>query len=131
MPTYRDLSAVWGNIKEFELQPIRQAALRELRIALVGEIGSGRHTLAAQLRTDPIHPEIHTAAPLMILDLDSALEADKADLIILLLDAARTEFPRELELVRHWTDAGKKVVVFCNVVDGKSRGVLQCCGWTR
>ena len=61
MPSYRDLNTVWSNIKEFELQPIRQAALREVRIALIGAPGSGRHTLGDQMRTDPAKPELHSA----------------------------------------------------------------------
>lgn len=122
MPSYRDLTTVWSNIKEFELQPIRQAALKELRIVLIGAAGAGRHTLATQMRTDPAKPELHSQAPLAILDLESAAGADKADLIILVMDVTQSDFPRELELVRRWVDAGKKTILFCNKVDALGQG---------
>lgn len=122
MPSYRDLTTVWSNIKEFELQPIRQAALKELRIVLIGAAGAGRHTLATQMRTDPAKPELHSQAPLAILDLESAAGADKADLIILVMDVTQSNFPRELELVRRWVDAGKKTILFCNKVDALGQG---------
>ena len=122
MPSYRDLSTVWKNIKEFELQPIRQAALRELKIVLIGVVGSGRHTLGTQMRTDPAKPELNSQAPLAILDLEAYPETDKTDLIILMTDVAQPEFPRELELVRKWIDAGKKIIVFCNKVDTLGQG---------
>jgi hypothetical protein len=83
MPNYRDISTIWKNIKEFELQPIRQAALRELKIVLIGATGSGRHTLGTQMRTDPVKPELYSQSPLTILDLDDSAQADRADLIIL------------------------------------------------
>ena len=131
MPNYRDLNTVWSNIKEFELQPIRQAALREVRIALVGAPGSGRHTLGDQMRTDPAKPELHSVAPLAILDLDQAGGAEKADLIILVTDVNQTEFADELVLVRKWIDAGKKLIIFCNKVDalGKGQVISQWVQW--
>ncbi len=122
MPNYRDLNMVWSNIKEFELQPIRQAALREVRIALIGAPGSGRHTLGDQMRTDPAKPELHSGAPLAILDLDQAGSAEKADLIILITDVNQTEFTLELELVRKWIDVGKKLIIFGNKVDALGQG---------
>jgi uncharacterized protein (DUF697 family) len=122
MPAYRDLNTVWSNIKEFELQPIRQAALREVRIALVGASGAGRHTLGNQMRTDPAKPELHSTAPLAILDLEQAVGAEKADLIILVTDVNQTELTNELELVRKWIDVGKKLIIFCNKVDALGNG---------
>lgn len=131
MPSYRDLASVWGNIKEFELQPIRQAALRELRIVLIGAVGSGRHTLATQMRTDPLKPELHSQAPLMILELGEAAEADQADLVILVLDVAKTDIQAELELVRRRVDAGKKLLIFCNKMDalGEGQVISQWVQW--
>jgi hypothetical protein len=59
MPAIAQLTAVWKNLKEFELEPIRKEALRPLKIALVGAQGSGRHRLA-----DSCHDinRSHTAA---------------------------------------------------------------------
>jgi uncharacterized protein (DUF697 family) len=122
MASYRDLNAIWSNIKEFELQPIRQAALREVWVALVGAQGSGRHTLAEQMRTDPSKPELLSTAPLAILDLEQAEVAAKADLIILVTDVNRAEFTDELMLVRKWIDTGKKLIIFCNKLDALGNG---------
>jgi uncharacterized protein (DUF697 family) len=131
MPSYRDLSTIWSNIKEFELQPIRQAALREVRIALVGAANSGRHTLGDQMRSDPAKPELHSTAALAILDLEQADETEKADLIILVTDVNRREFTAELELVRKWIDTGKKLIILCNKVDALEKGqvISQWAEW--
>ena len=60
---------------------------------------------------------LHSQAPLMILELEAAAEADQADLAILVVDAAKTDIHAELELVRRRVDAGKKLLIFCNKVD--------------
>ena len=47
------LSDSLSNIKEIDLKPIQKQALDGVRIALVGKPGSGRSTLADQMRSDP------------------------------------------------------------------------------
>lgn len=124
MAGINQLTSIWKNIKEFELAPIRKEAESDLNIALVGIAGSGRHTLAAQMRTDPHRKDVDIQSPLWILDLDSAARAENAHLIILMLDATRPDFTQEQALARRWGDAGKKVIVLCNKMDLASSGDL-------
>ncbi len=53
MPKASELNNVWKTIKEVDLRPLQEQALRGVQIALLGAKGSGRHTLAEQMRRDP------------------------------------------------------------------------------
>jgi len=134
MPAIEQLTSVWRNLKEFELEPIRKEALRPLRVALVGADGSGRRRLAEQMLRDPSrsepnpsapaasysaapHVEVLVQTPLLIVTPDAPALADEADLILLLLDADSLDFSVEQRLARAWGGAGKKVLVFCNSPD--------------
>lgn len=117
MAGIKDISSIWKNIKEIDLKPIRDSATYPVRITLVGEPGTGRHTLADQMRIDPARPEIRTQSPLAILPVNPTAEAPVAHLIIVLVDARRTEFAAEQALVKTWCDGGKNVLVFINKID--------------
>lgn len=117
MAGIKDISNVWQNIKEIDLKPIRESAVNPVRIILVGAPGSGRHTLAEQMRTDPARPVMHTQSTLTLLSVDPVMEIPAAHLIILLADATRDDFSAEKALVRKWNEAGKNVLVFINKID--------------
>lgn len=117
MPSLKDLSSVWKNIKEIDLKPIRDSATYAVRITLVGEPGSGRHTLAEQMRSDPAQPEVHTQTPVSILTASQITEAPVAHLIIVIVDASRNDFSPEQALVKSWCDAGKNVLVLIHKID--------------
>ncbi|MGE5122875.1 MAG: hypothetical protein ACM3H7_00035, partial [Acidobacteriaceae bacterium] len=117
MAGIKDLSSVWKNIKEIDLKPIRDAATQPVRIALVGDPGSGRHALSEQLHSDPSRPEIHTQSPLAILDADVSSEVPVMHLIVLMADASRSEFSNEQLLVKKWAEAGRNVLVLLNQID--------------
>ena len=131
MAGLKDITSIWNNIREVDLRPIRDAALREVRIGLVGEPGVGRHTLAAQMRRDPARPNVQAQTPLAIVPLEEAEKIGGAELIILVVDATRSEYSREQALVSDWADAGKKVLVFCNKYDLLSQGQVlrEWVGW--
>ena len=114
MTRLKDVSSVWKNIKEIDLKPIRESATHPIKIALVGSEGSGRHTLAENMRTDPARAGMYTQTPLVILPADESLEMPEAHLIILLVDATRADIARERELVKNWSNAGKNVLVLIN-----------------
>jgi uncharacterized protein (DUF697 family) len=114
MPKYKYLTSVWDTIKEVDLSPLRQQALHGIQIAIVGSPGSGRATLADQMRRDPGRPHMATDTPLLILDLNSAERANDADLIILMMDIRKADSSREQELVKGWYNSGKRVLVFIN-----------------
>jgi uncharacterized protein (DUF697 family) len=122
MASVKDVTNVWKNIREVDLRPIREAALQPLNLALVGAPGSGRHTLAAQMRSDPSRPSMQTQTPLVIADLDGPERAAAADLIILVIDATSKDTSREQDLVHAWVDAGKRVLVLLNKIDLLSGG---------
>ena len=109
-----DLMNVWKNIQEIDLRPLRQQALNGVKIVLAGAPGSGRSTLASQMRQDPSRPQLAADTPVMILDLDAAQPALEADLIILMIDASKADTAREQQLAQYWANSGKKVLVFLN-----------------
>ncbi len=113
----QSLTNFWANIREADLRPLRDQALRGVRLAIVGQPGSGRSTLADQMRRDPNRPQLSSDAPVLILDLDSASQANSADLIIMMLDSRNPDSTREQEMVRSWYNSGKRVLVFINQFD--------------
>ncbi len=129
MPSIKDVSDMWKTIREVDLRPLREAAQQVIKIALVGAPGSGRHTLASQMRTDPTRREIHTQTPVIIAGLEPPAWLAKVDLIVLILDAGLSDFSREQEYARKLTEGGKKILLFVNKCDTLKEGkVLE--GWT-
>jgi hypothetical protein len=117
MAGLKDISSIWNNIKEVDLKPIRDSAVHPLRIAIIGAPGSGRHTLAEQMRTDPSREGIHTQSAVAISTLDAALPIAGSDLIIMMVDASRGNFSEELASVQKLSEAGKNVLVFINKIE--------------
>ena len=56
MSKFQFFTGTWETIKEVDLSPLRQQALRSIQIDIVGAPGSGRSTLADQMRRDPRRP---------------------------------------------------------------------------
>ena len=117
MSRVKDITSIWSNIKEIDLKPYRDAALRQVRIALVGRTGSGRHSLAEILRRDPARSEAQTQSPLAILPLEAAQGADGAELIVLLFDLTQQDIAAEQALAQRWNDSGRKVLVLGTRLD--------------
>ncbi len=99
------------------MKPIRDSATFPVRIILAGAAGSGRHTLAEQMRHDPSRPGVSTQTSIAIFTADAALEVPPAHLAIMLVDATRNEFSTEQALVKSWEEAGNNVLVFFNKMD--------------
>ncbi len=125
------LAGVWKNLKELDLRPIREAAERDVRIAIVGHTGSGRHTLAEQLRSDPARPQAATQTQILITTPENAAEAANADLVILMLSSTASDDTAERAQMRDWGAAGKKVLVFHNQFDQAvaNERVPEWAGW--
>jgi uncharacterized protein (DUF697 family) len=123
MSIFSYLTNVWGILKEADLRPLRDQATRGILIAIVGAPGTGRSTLADQLRQDPALPQQATDSPVLILDLDSAAQAAGADLIILMIDSRKADTTLEQELVKAWHNTGKKVLVFINQLEAAPAGL--------
>ena len=124
MAGIKDLSTIWKNVKEIDLKPIRESAINPVRIVLVGAAESGRHTLAEQMRSDPARPGIHTQSTLALITMEAISEAPIAHLIIVLVEATRTEFALEQSRVKAWSEAGKNVLVFVNKIDLVSSNIM-------
>ena len=131
MVSLTGLTNIWGTIKEVDLRPLRDQALNGVRLTLIGAPRSGRTTLAEKLRRDPSHPEIEIDTPIQILDLESAAEAANADLIILLLDSRKMDFPQEKQVAQAWRDANKRVLVIINQFDqpGEAQAIIPWVNW--
>jgi predicted GTPase len=129
MSQFNTLNNLWQNIREADLRPMREQALRGVHIAIVGAPGSGRSTLADQMRRDPHRPQLSSDAPVMVLDLASASTAQDANLIILMVDARRPDASKEQELIYAWQNSGKRVLVFVNQFNGES-GSETVSPWT-
>ena len=123
MPGIDQITSVWKNIKEFELAPIRNEALNEVKIALVGVSGQGKQNLVGQMRRDPNRQthepvaEFQVESPIQVLSLEEASQAESAELILLVLDGSFEDLSHEQTLSRKWGNQGLKVIVFCDTID--------------
>jgi len=133
MPKTSDLNNVWKTLKEVDLRPLKEQALRGVQIVLLGAKGSGRHTLAEQMRRDPGRPDIHTEAPVKILDLEQADQAVGSDLVILVVDAHKADFKEELNILQTLMNAGIKTLLFANTfrADDSSAAITPWSEWRR
>ena len=84
---------------------------------MVGAPGAGKHTLAGQMRSDPSRPDVHTQSPLALINIEADTPAPVANLVIVMVDATRSDFSEEQNLVKKWSDAGKNVLAFINKTD--------------
>jgi uncharacterized protein (DUF697 family) len=113
----RDITNIWKNIQELDLRPIRELAERYVKIALIGEEGVGKRTLAEQMRNDPDRPEVRTMSPLMIADLDGADQIGDVDMVILMVDATSATMVQEQNLLGSSYFKTKNPIIFYNKVD--------------
>jgi uncharacterized protein (DUF697 family) len=114
MSSLSGIGNLWNNVKEIDLRPLREEALQVVRIVITGRPGSGRETLAGQMRRDPSRPSVERNTPISVLDLESAQEGDQAELVILMVDPRQQDLEPEAAWARHWNKLGKKVLVFVN-----------------
>ncbi|MCX8063507.1 MAG: hypothetical protein N3D16_13080, partial [Anaerolineales bacterium] len=94
MAGLKDLPNVWQSIKEMDLRPIREEALQEEHLAIVGRSGTPKQELAQQMRRDPHRPSEETLTPILILDYegdDSTLTPALGVDLLMLLVPAETE----------------------------------------
>jgi len=124
------LTDTWEIVKEVDLRPLRQQALRGINITIVGAPDSGRAVLAEQMRCDPARPNMEVDTPLLLLDLDSGDQAIDSDLIILLMDASKPDSSQEQDLVLNWHNANKKVLVVINEVELPESRTSAISPWT-
>ena len=91
MARWSNLPSIWDNIKEMDLRPLREGALQNLDIAIVGRSEADRLFLAEVMRCDPDRPQEVTNSPLLLLDVEYGAQAAQAALVILLLDSRQAD----------------------------------------
>jgi uncharacterized protein (DUF697 family) len=116
MAGWTDLGNIWNTFKELDIRPLAEEAERPLVLAFVGAAGVGKSTLIAALRHDKRARE-KVIAPTIETNLDAATRVGDTDLIVLMLDATRSDFSTEARLFSEWQSAGRRVVVFYNKMD--------------
>jgi uncharacterized protein (DUF697 family) len=114
MASFKNLTTVWETVKEVDLRPLKEEALRTINIAVVGTPGSGRHELVDQMRSRPGYAQTQPPSPLIITDLSSTLTFSTIDLIILMLGPMENDLSTHRELANKWSDDGKRVLVLYN-----------------
>lgn len=116
MAGWTDLGNIWNTFKELDIRPLAEEAERPVVLACVGAVGVGKSTLIAALRHTKRARE-KVLAPTLEADLDAATHIGAVDVIVLVLDATRTDFTREAQLFAAWQPAGRNIVVFYNKMD--------------
>ena len=118
MTRINELTTIWNTIKEIDLRPVRNEALQEVRLAIVGCQGSGRNALAEALRNDPLHPGVEASTPILLLGvtpIETVMQqATNVQLLILLIPAGASDTQEERKLLKIWSDAGRKSLVLIN-----------------
>lgn len=108
------LSNFWNTVKEVDLRPLRDQALRPVRIVLVGKPDSGVLELANRLTEDPARPELETMITVPVLSLEQARQGIEAELLVLVIRGGEETAPEYKELAQSWSQASRNVVVFFN-----------------
>lgn len=131
MARFSILTDTWSTIKEVDLRPLRDQALKGMSMYLIGAPGSGRFTLADQMRRDPARPELGVETPVTILGLEEGSQSEQADMIILMMDSRKADSSTEQELVKYWHNSGKRVLVFINQSEGdEPQETIAISPWT-
>lgn len=114
MAKINPLSNLWSIVKEADLRPLAEAAVRGVNIAIIGASGTGRSVLAEALRRDPARPEIDLDTPVSVWSVDEADQAMNADFIIIMIGEGQVDTRREQEIARAAHAANRPALVFIN-----------------
>jgi uncharacterized protein (DUF697 family) len=115
MASWTDFGNFWSTFKELDIRPIAEQAERSLVLAFVGGHGAGKSALIAALRHDQRARE-KVISPTIEADLYSNSQLDQADLVVLVLDAAQSDYSAEAD----WYRANKTafpIMIFYNKMD--------------
>lgn len=118
MPALRQFGTIFNTIREVDLTPIREEAERQTWIAILGHTDGSARDLATALylapRSLPPTDASRAMAGPLLLSMAKPELAERADLVVLVLDPddslselARAEFQK-------WQTAGKKTIVLKN-----------------
>lgn len=114
MASLSSVKTIWDTLTEVDLTPLREDALRSVRITLLGKEGAGRSRLAYQMRGDPHHPVMRTQTPLLIQDLGEIDSLTGTDLVILVINPASGDMIQEESTAETLVNRGYKLLIIIN-----------------
>lgn len=106
------ITNMWNNVREIDLRPLQEQALRIVRLAVVGKPTTARSQFSMNLRQDPSREGVERFSPLPVLGLEDWEAAADAELIFVVVESGDEALEQEEALVRNWSNANKKVLVF-------------------
>ncbi len=118
MPSFTELGNIFKTIREIDLQAIADEAQRQTWIAIVGNPQGGARDLATALYLSPrpLPPNdasFGMAGPFLV-SVEQAELAERAELVILVLEPGRPADQDTRATFRKWVNAGKKIIVLFN-----------------
>lgn len=124
VPSLTDVGSIFKHIREVDLNPIREEAERQTWLAIVGDVNGGARDLCTALylapRPLPANDASNAMAGPYLLSADKAELAERADLVIFVLDQGQAATNAEREAFQKATTAGKKTIVVFNSSDAGS-----------
>lgn len=106
-----DLSSVWRNVKELDLQHLREEAEKDIRLLIVGADHARMQLLANQLRTDPRRPQAETHTPIPTVHLQASADITSADLVLLIASDADENQETQSRALSQWAVRGLGVII--------------------
>lgn len=118
MPSFTELGSIFKTIREIDLRAIADEATRQTWVGIVGAETSGARDLATAFYLAPqtLPPEdasFAMAGPLLI-TLENAALADRAELVVYVLNEQRGASEAEHAAFQKWVTMGKKIIVVLN-----------------
>ena len=118
MASLSQLGNIFNTIREIDLTPIRDEATQQTWIAIVGNPNGGARDLAVALylapRALPPDDASRAMAGPILTNIENAQLAERADLIIFVLDYARPAADAERAAYEKWRATDKKIIVLLN-----------------
>ncbi len=132
MPSLSDFGNIFNTIREVDLTPIREAAEMQTWLALVGDVKGGARDLATAFylapRPLPMDDASYDMAGPILIAIENADMAERADLIVFVFDEGHAPNDAERAAFQKWTAAGKRIVVLFNRA-APSNGMLPRSDW--
>jgi uncharacterized protein (DUF697 family) len=117
MPGWPDLLSGFKTLREVDLNKIRRQAEQPLHVAVVGNRGSGKSTLIAQLLDGPRSGEQEGIPPVSEHYAGAEIPVKSFNIVILMLDAAQPDHSLEKELFKKVKQVKVPIVVCYNKID--------------
>lgn len=118
MASFSQLGTIFNTIREIDLTPIRNEAEQQTWIAIVGDEESGARDLAVAFylapRSLPPNDASGAMAGPILVTIENAAMADRAELIIFVLESMRPPNTAERAAFQKWIAADKKILVVFN-----------------